>query len=107
MATNEELNGLFSGGELKPEVLGELNSILKLYSISPQELFYKWESYSIKMGGSSAGPDLKTVRDFKKDLHEALGRESRGKANVRTDDKRRVGATPRASTAGDVFGMYD
>jgi len=102
-----ELNELFASptAELRPEVLGELQSILRLHSISPQELYFKWESYSIKMGAEETRLDLKTARDFKKDLQELLERESRGKAYARTE-KRTVGATPRAGVSnGDVFGM--
>lgn len=105
----EELQGLFGGAasSLPPEVLGELQSILRLHSTSAQELFYKWESYSIKMGAEDTSLDLKTARDFKKDLEEQLERETRGKAEVRKTE-RRVAPTPRAgAVGGDVFGILD
>lgn len=92
--------------ELPPDVLGELQSILRLHSISPQELFYKWESYGMKMGTEQTKFDLPTVRAFKKDLQEMLERESRGKAHVRSVDRRGAYATPRSAGKGDdVFGM--
>ena len=102
-----ELNELFAippVTELPSDVLGELQSILRLHSISPEELSYKWESYTMKMGSEQTKLDLDTARAFKKDLQEMLERESRGKAHVRSVDKR--GATPRSTGKGDdVFGM--
>lgn len=106
---NVELNELFAippVTELPPDVLGELQSILRLHSISPQELSYKWESYSMKMGSEQTKLDLATARAFKKDLQETLERESRGKAHIRSVDKRGAYATPRSTGKGDnVFGM--
>ncbi|KAK4998105.1 DNA-directed DNA polymerase alpha subunit pol12 [Elasticomyces elasticus] len=109
MADNEvELNELFArpSTQLAPEVLGEFQSILRLHSISPQELFYKWESYSIKMGANTM-LDYNTARDFKKDIQDALERESRGKLHVQSASKRNVAPTPRGASNGDVFGMLD
>ena len=103
-----ELNELFAihpVTELTPDVSGELQSILRLHSLTPQELSYKWESYSIKMGLDQANLDVNTARAFKKDLQEMLERDSRGKAHVRSVDKRGAYATPRAGKGDDVFGM--
>lgn len=110
MATTiAELNDLFAvphATELPPDILGELQSILRLHSISPQELSYKWESYTMKMGAEQTKLDLPTARAFKKDLQEMLERNSRGKAHVRSVDKRGAYATPRNAAKGDdVFGM--
>lgn len=105
-----ELNELFAIPpitELPPDIFGELQSILRLHSISPQELSYKWESYSMKMGSEQTKLDLNTARAFKKDIQEMLERESRGKAHVRSVDKRGAFATPRsAAKSDDLFGMY-
>lgn len=103
-----ELNERFdpSNGALPEEVLGELQSILRLHSTTPQELFYKWESYSMKMGSENVRLDVKTVRDFKKDIHEALERETRAK-HAKTADRRGAGATPRNARGGDMFGLID
>lgn len=105
-----ELNDLFAippVTELPPDILGELQSILRLHSISPQELRYKWESYTIKMGTEQTSLDMVTIRAFKTDIQETLEREARGKAHVRSVDKRGSYATPRnAAKVGDVFGMY-
>ncbi|KAK4690248.1 DNA polymerase alpha subunit B, partial [Lecanoromycetidae sp. Uapishka_2] len=105
----EELNELFAIPpitELPPDVLGELQSILRLHSITPQELSFKWESYSMKMGSEQTKLNLNTARAFKKDIQEMLERESRGKAHVRSVDKRGAFATPRSATkSDDLFGI--
>jgi DNA polymerase alpha subunit B len=105
-ALAEELNQRFTlpSSDVGPIVLGELQSILRLYHISPEDLSFKWESYCMKIGPETQ-MDLKTVRDFKKDLQENLERESNRKAQKHVE-RRPVGATPRAGAAGaDVFSM--
>lgn len=93
---------------MAPDIMGELQSMLRLHSISPQELFYKWESYSLKMGAEDTMLDLSTARAFKTDLQEGLERESRTRSHLRTGEKRSgVSATPRnIGTDGDMFGMW-
>ena len=108
MAHNvDELNQLFSrppAQEVPQDILGELQSIIRLHSLSPQELLYKWESYSMKMGAEETRLDLATARAFKRDIQEALEREARGKAHTRSADKRGAFATPRnAGKSGDIF----
>ena len=104
-----ELNELFAASfpeGLPKDVLAELQSILRVHSITAEELFYKWESYSIKMG-EEVKLNLDTVRAFKQDVQEALERESRGKAGRQTEKRAAVTATPRAAVASaDMFGMY-
>lgn len=105
-----ELNERFAphNNALSADISGELQSILRLHSISPQELFYKWESYSMKMGMEDNKMNLQVARDFKKDIQETLERESRGKMHVRASDKK--GATPRtirSGGGGDVFDMME
>ena len=106
----EGLNDFFSipGATSIPiDILGELQSILRLHSIAPQELFYKWESYCIKMGSEETKLDLSTVRAFKKDIQEMLERESKGRSHMRSADKRGLHATPRAAAGhDDMFGMW-
>ena len=107
--TLKELNELFAippVTELPPDVIGELQSILRLHSISPEELSYKWESYSMKMGLEQIKLDLSTARAFKKDIQEILERESRSKGHTRSVDKKGAFATPRSTKSDDVFGMY-
>lgn len=106
----DELNSLFvlpPATHLEPDVLGELQSVRRLHAISPQELFFKWESYCIKMGSEDVKLDLDTVRAFKKDVQESLERETRGKVNVRGADKRTGthGSSRNIGSGEDVFGM--
>ncbi|KAF2736057.1 DNA polymerase alpha, subunit B [Polyplosphaeria fusca] len=93
---------------LPPEIMSELQTMLALYAISPEELDFKWQAYAMKMGGDETKMDLKSARDFKKNIQDTLERESRGKAQARNDAKR-VAPTPRAGGkgAGDVFDMLD
>ncbi|CRG84417.1 DNA polymerase alpha subunit B [Talaromyces islandicus] len=107
----EELNELFASSApdgLPQDVLTELQSMLRLHGITPQELFYKWESYSMKMGADDTKLDLNTVRAFKRDVQDSVERGSRDKNHqVRGMEKRSgVSATPRAGNT-DVFGMLD
>jgi DNA polymerase alpha subunit B len=89
--------------EFPADILNELQSMLRLYSISPEELDFKWQAYNMKMGGEENKMDLKTARDFKKTIQDALERESRGKAQQRNDTKR-AQPTPRAK-GGDMYDM--
>jgi DNA polymerase alpha subunit B len=102
-----EINELFAAPNTKLEndVLGELKSTLRIHSLSPQEMFFKWEAYSLKMG-SDTQMNYKTAREFKKDLQDALERESRGKAHMQSANKRSTTGTPRNANTGDVFGVY-
>ncbi|KAK3712012.1 DNA-directed DNA polymerase alpha subunit pol12 [Vermiconidia calcicola] len=110
MADTDTVNELFAppGSPLPADVVNEILSILRLHSISPQELFYKWESYVIKMGTENMKMEYKTVKDFKKDLQDALERESRAKGHVMQSATKKAAPTPRAGGGGgDVFGMLD
>lgn len=104
----DELNSLFAspGTQLEPDVLSELESIMRLHSIPPQELFYKWESYSIKMGSDDLKLNINAARALKKDVQDGLERESRSRAHVRSADKRTGGTSRNITSSGDVFGMY-
>lgn len=110
MTERETLVELFApsaGGTLSDDVATELQHILRLLDLSAQELFFKWESYVIKMGVENTKLDFKTARDFKKDLRDALERESRAKGHhVQQSAAKKTAATPRAG-GGDVFGMLD
>lgn len=107
--TTTELNELFVASfptGLPKDILTELQSILRIHLITAEELFYKWESYSIKMG-DEVKLSMETVRGFKQDVQEALERESRGKIGRQTEKRPTVTATPRAAAGTDVFGMYE
>jgi len=106
-AQNENLNAFFApaGNGLEPDILGVLESILRLYSITPQELFYKWESYCLKMGSEETRLDLGTARMFQKDVQDSLERCHQSRQSER---KPAVSATPRtAGKGGDVYGMLE
>ena len=110
MADNEEeINEFFhmpGESKLPPDVLGELQSTIRLHSMTPQELFFKWESYSIKMGLDQTKLNIDTARSLKKDIQETLDQEARGKSHMRGAEKRTVQATPRVAVSNDdVFGM--
>lgn len=111
MDAEAELNEFFAGSfpdGIPKDILAELVSMLRINSVSPEELFYKWESYSIKMG-EGVNLTMETVRGFKQDVQEALERENRDKASRHGDKRSANTATPRAAApaSGDVFGMFD
>ena len=85
---------------LSDEVSTELQSISRLHSLSEQELFFKWEAYSLKLGIENSQLNYKTVRDFKKDLHDALERESRSKVGASSAHKKAALNTPRPAATG-------
>ncbi|KAF3384309.1 DNA polymerase alpha subunit B [Penicillium rolfsii] len=107
--TTAELNELFVAtfpDGVPKDILTELQSILRIHLITPEELFYKWESYSMKMG-EEVKLSMETVRGFKQDVQEALERENRGKIGRQAEKRTIVTATPRATAGTDVFGMLD
>jgi DNA polymerase alpha subunit B len=106
----EELNEKFASGgkQLEPDVLAELQSIMRLHQLEPQDLWFKWESYSMKMDMDGNNVNMSTLRAFKQDLQDALERSNRAQTHhVKTE--KRIGATPRTSVKGntDVFGILD
>ncbi|KAL5046046.1 hypothetical protein BDW71DRAFT_182684 [Aspergillus fruticulosus] len=111
-----ELTELFARSTpsgLPAEILAELQSIMRVHSITAQELFYRWESYCLRMGSEETTLDLETVRLFKRDVQENLERQARGRQQV--EKRAGVAATPKArdvlvgggAGAADVFGMLD
>lgn len=105
----QELKERFTppNGQLAEEILLELQSILRLHQITVEELSWKWDAYCLKMGVEETKLDLKTIRDFKKDLQEILEKECREKVH-KVSDKKVIASTPRtAVTNGDVFGIID
>lgn len=109
---SDELRQLFArstSGELSDDIVAELESIMRLHDLSAQELFYKWESFCIKMGAEQTQLTLENARALKLDIQEALERESRSKSHLRSADKRNAAlATPRhVQNSANVFGMYD
>jgi len=103
-----ELNDKFGSGgkQLQPDVLAELQSIMRLHELSPEDLWFKWESYSMKMDMEGNNVSIATLRAFKQDLQDALERSNRGHTHIKAE--KRIGATPRTVTKnGDVFGILD
>jgi DNA polymerase alpha subunit B len=107
--TDAQLQELFSSpnSNLEPDVLAELTSIMRLHQIDPQELYFKWEAYSMKMGGDEVKLNIDTARDLKQHVQDGLERENRSKAQS-LNSTRRAAATPRTVTnTTDVYGMYE
>lgn len=107
-----ELQSFFARNQaLEPDVLAELQSMMRLHDLSAEDLFFKWESYCIKMDlDAQAAVSLPNVRALKQDIQDALEKSHR-QAQVKTERKV-VAATPRAvnqgkAGGGDVFGMLD
>ncbi|KAJ3551947.1 hypothetical protein NPX13_g11235 [Xylaria arbuscula] len=109
-AETQELNERFGTGDkpLDHNVLVELKSIMQLHSLSPQDLFFKWESYCIKLGVDEMKLSVESLGALKQDLLDALERNNRSH-QVQIKTEKRVGATPRtvAKNGGDVFGMLE
>ncbi|KAL2144641.1 hypothetical protein VTI28DRAFT_8852 [Corynascus sepedonium] len=105
--TLAELNQRFGSGtkDLEADEVAELKSIMRLHQLSVQDLFFKWESYGMKMGMDDFVPSIDNLRAFKQNLQDDLERSNRSQVHIKTE--KRVGATPRAGKGGDVFGMLD
>lgn len=105
-ATVSELNELFGAGDkgLGQDVVVEMQSIMRLHNLAPQDLFFKWESYCIKLDMDETQPSYDKMRAFKQDLQDALEKSTR--THTHSKPEKRVGATPRTTAkGGDVFGM--
>ncbi|OHW91598.1 DNA polymerase alpha subunit b [Colletotrichum incanum] len=102
-----ELKEFFTSGDksLEPDVLSELQSIMRLHELSAEDLFYKWESFCIKMDMDALNPDIVHVRNFKKDIQDALEKSNRQQTHIKTE--KRGHGTPRGGRGNDVFGMLD
>ncbi|GAP89080.1 putative DNA polymerase alpha subunit B [Rosellinia necatrix] len=109
-AVIQELNERFATGgkPLEHNVVVELQSIMGLHSLSAQDLFFKWESYCIKMDMDEMKLSVETLGALKQDLLDALERSNRSH-QVQIKTEKRVGVTPRAAVknGGDVFDMLD
>ncbi|KAK7751678.1 DNA-directed DNA polymerase alpha subunit pol12 [Diatrype stigma] len=107
----QELNEKFATGnkDLEPDVVAELQSIMRMHSLSAQDLFFKWESYCIKMDMDEMRLSVDALRSLKQDIQDALERSNRSH-HVHIKSEKRSGATPRTTVkngGGDVFGMLD
>jgi hypothetical protein len=114
--TTQEIKQLFGAGaakDLDPEVQTELQSLCRIHLISPQEAFWKWESYSMASGAEDLKLSAETARAFKKDLQDRMDRENREKAQAQAqaragaERRQNVTSTPRnAPAGGDLFERY-
>lgn len=104
--TVAELKELFGAGDkgLGQDIVTEMQSIMRLHNLAPQDLFFKWESYCIKLDMDEIQPSYDKMRAFKQDLQDTLEKTTR--TQVHSKPEKRAGATPRTTTkGGDVFGM--
>ena len=101
-----EINERFGAGkELNEDVVLELQSIAKIHGLSVEDMFWKWESYCMKLDKPDMKVNMTTTRAFKQDLQDALERRIRSHP-FHTKTEKKVTATPRAAAmGGDVFGM--
>ncbi|KAI1864207.1 hypothetical protein JX265_008578 [Neoarthrinium moseri] len=109
-----ELNERFGlgGKPLEPDMLAELQSIMRMHSLSVQDLFFKWESYCIKMDMDEMTLSVETLRNLKRDIQDSLERENRNQQAHVIKSEKRSGAVPRttgkgASSSSDVFGILE
>ncbi|KAF8544814.1 DNA polymerase alpha subunit B N-terminal-domain-containing protein [Trichophaea hybrida] len=93
-------------GTQPPDVMAELQLMLRIYDIDAQELFFKWESYSMKMGPDDVKLTYDTVLAFKKDVQEQLEKELRGKAKMQQTPAVQRTVRPQAAGA-DPFALLD
>lgn len=93
-------------GDLTPDIIAEFLSMLRSYGLDDQELFYKWESYCIRMGPDTK-LNLETVRAFKKSVQEQLEKEIRAKARQQNiNASKAVQKTPRRpKNSGDTLAL--
>lgn len=104
----DELQALFSPNTaLPPDVVAELESMMRLHGLSVEDLFFKWESYCIKMDLDAQTISLPTVRNLKQNIQDELEKSYR---QTQVKSERKVAATPKPKggmRGGDVFGMLD
>lgn len=122
-----ELQRLFSAGKaIEPDVEAELQSMMRLHGLSAEDLFYKWESYCIKMDFDAGDAlTLPNVRNLKQNIQDALeksasshqGAGATASSATKPKNERKIAGTPRGGGAnggssqggagGDMYGMLD
>ncbi|QUC22687.1 uncharacterized protein UV8b_06928 [Ustilaginoidea virens] len=91
---------------LEPDLLYEIQSILRLHGLSVDDLFFKWDAYCIRMDlDAQAALSLANVRSLKQSIQDDLEKSHRSTTQVRSE--RKVAAAPKAVSGGDVYGMLD
>lgn len=88
---------------LEPDVLTDLRSTADLHGLSAEDLFYKWESYCIRLEADASVVTLPAVRGFKRSTLDELEKSNQAKA-----EQKRIAATPRGvkGKGGDVYNMW-
>ncbi|KAI0840298.1 DNA polymerase alpha, subunit B [Hypoxylon sp. FL0890] len=106
----QELNKQFGvpNKALEPDVVSELQSIMRIHSLSVQDLYFKWESYCIKMDMDGNNLSVESLRALKQDIQDALERSNRAH-HVHIKTEKRTSGTPRGAVknTGDVYGMLE
>ncbi|KAL9471361.1 hypothetical protein ACSS6W_009302 [Trichoderma asperelloides] len=104
----EEIQSRFApNGTLEPDVVSELESMARLHDISTEDLYFKWESYCIKMDVDTQAVTLSNVRGLKQGIQDEL---EKSQHRVQLKNERKMAPTSRSkpgAKGGDVFGMLD
>ena len=105
---DEELQSRFSPNKpLEADVLAELNSIMRLHDLSAEDLYFKWDSYCLKMDTDALNETLSEIRRLKQVIQDTLEKDA-----TRTAQTRSTGATPRPGAASrgagsNIMGIID
>ncbi|PWI69892.1 hypothetical protein PCL_00804 [Purpureocillium lilacinum] len=92
--------------QLEPDVVAELQSMMRLHDLPAEDLYYKWDSYCIKLDLDAQDVSLRNVRGLKQSIQDELDKSSHRQQAQQVRTERKVNATPKAGGA-DVFGMLD
>jgi DNA polymerase alpha subunit B len=106
---DDELQSRFSPNRpLEPDVAAELQSIMRLHDLSPEDLYLKWDSYCLQMETDAHDVTLSAVRRLKQTILDSLEKDNSRRAQVKTAATPRPSAGARGGAGGaDVFGMLD
>ncbi|OAA74082.1 DNA polymerase alpha/primase associated subunit [Cordyceps fumosorosea ARSEF 2679] len=114
---DSELQRLFSASRaVEPDVAAELESMMRLHEVSAEDLFYKWESYCMKLDlDAGEALTLANVRNLKQSMMDELAKAAATPATDMASKhkaERRATGTPRAAAnggggGGDMYGMLD
>ncbi|EEY21402.1 DNA polymerase subunit alpha B [Verticillium alfalfae VaMs.102] len=104
-----ELQERFGSGHdsIEPDVINEMQSIMRLYELSAEDLYYKW-GVLLHQDGDGCGDSLRSrlCETSSRIFRMPWRKNTRQQTQVKTE--KRAGATPRAARAGgDVYGMLD
>lgn len=109
--SEDQIQQRFSaGGAIESDILAELQSIMRIHDLTVDDLFFKWESYCIRLDlpVESGALTLANVRNMKQNIQDELEKSHRAaQAPASARNERKVTATPRANGNSDVFGMLD